>query len=221
MNFSCDDLFKWRIGLLFSGRLYFTKDFHHRGNNIFQLFLRRDLGWVFNQPRGTSAVEVPPSSKPAIQWQQIEKDTNNETNDKNNSKDNPEDDSSTKSNCIARDNTPFLFSFGFILANSRRNHKGQEQNSSNFHFDWRTFSIFRSCWLFFIEFQVMPIFNAFWFDGKNVMQFYLAKKYVVQFRISWFFLQALVCCCCWAVVYFAFLFSNETVLLSLKDLFLQ
>ena len=116
-------------------------------------------------------------------------DTKSETNAKNDSKDNPEDDSITKSNCIG-DNTLFLFSFDFILANSSRNHKHQEQNSSNFHFAWRNFSVFRSCWLFLIEFQVMAIFNAFWFDGKIVcMQFYLAEK-LLQFRIPRFFLEA-------------------------------
>ena len=62
-------------------------------------------------------------------------DTKSETNAKNDSKDNPEDDSSTKSNCSG-DNTPFLFSFGFILANSRRNHerRQEQKNSCNFHF---------------------------------------------------------------------------------------
>ena len=56
-----------------------------------------------------------------------------DTNDKNYSKYNPENDSNTKSNCIW-DNTPFLFFVDFILANSRRNNKRQNKNSSCFHF---------------------------------------------------------------------------------------
>ena len=76
------------------------------------------------------------------------KDTKSETNAKNGSKDNPEDDSSTKSNCSG-DNTPFLFSFGFILANSRRNHKRrQEQNSCNFHFACEIFPFFEAVGFF-------------------------------------------------------------------------
>ena len=134
----------------------------------------------------------------------------------NDSKDNSKDYSNIKSSFI-RDNIPFLFSFGFILANSRRNHKRQEQNSSYFHFSWRNFSGFWSCWLFWLnfkwwqfltpfdltekmlcnfiwrknyfnsefrdffwklKFQVMPIFNAFWFDGKKLCNFIRRKNYI-------------------------------------------
>ena len=98
-----------------------------------------------------------------------------DTNDKNDSKDNPKDDSNTKSNCIW-DDTPFLFFVDFILANSRRNNKRQNQNSSCFHFAWWTLFVFSSSLALVNDFQIMEIFNAYWFDGKNSSFQNFAKK---------------------------------------------
>ena len=104
-------------------------------------------------------------------------------NDKNDSKDNSKDYSNIKSSCI-RDNIPFLFSFGFILANSCRNYNRQEQN--NFHFAWQNFSVFRSCWLFLIECQFLTSFDL---TEKILCNFIWRKNYIVQFRISRFLLK--------------------------------
>ena len=60
------------------------------------------------------------------------------------SKDNPQDDSNTKSSCVP-DDTSFLF-VGFILANGRRNHKCQDQNSSSFHLGFPFFKVVGFLW---------------------------------------------------------------------------
>ena len=114
------------------------------GNDIFQLFLRRDLGWLFNQLYSENKLLqrykkwnkwadytlqkifsmhcIIGNDMFSIIWAAMQPTYSNQQkciqriNDKNDSKDNPEDDSSTKSNCIV-DNTLV------ILANSRRNHK--------------------------------------------------------------------------------------------------
>ena len=49
------------------------------------------------------------------------------------------------------------------------------------------FPFFEAVGYFLIEFQVMPIFNAFWFDEKNFMQFYLLGEIFPFFEAVGFF----------------------------------
>ena len=143
MNITFDEFFKWWI-LLFRQIRFLQKNFSI-GNCFFPVidvdiwaeFLAKTVSHADPTAEGYS---YPPGQTTK---------TDNDRNDKNDSKDNSKDGPETNFEPIRQGHPvrtflfSLLFSFGFILANDRRNHKRQNQNGFYFHFAWRTFSVFQ------------------------------------------------------------------------------